>query len=76
MGFLTRRIVGYVVFLTVLGALSTIAVAANESSGGTLFAGVCGVAIGIGTLAAALLSSWTVRRRMKRRAKERTARHR
>ena len=50
MGYFARRIVGYIVFLTVLGFLSTLVVNADSASGGTLMAGTNGAKIGITVL--------------------------
>ncbi|HEY4705408.1 MAG TPA: hypothetical protein VII27_06720 [Thermoplasmata archaeon] len=73
MGYLARRIVGYVVFFAVLGILSSIAVSANASSGGTLLAGTSGAVVGLAVLFTAFLSSWIVRRRMRRLDRRRRA---
>lgn len=67
MGYLARRIVGYVVFLAVLGILSSVAVSANASSGGTLLSGTSGAVIGVGVLLTALIASWVARYSMRRR---------
>jgi len=61
MGYFARRIVGYTVFLAVLGFLSTLAVNADSASGGTLMAGANGAKIGIAVLFASLMCSWIVR---------------
>ncbi len=71
MGYLARRVVGYVVFLAVLGILSSIAVSANASSGGNLLSGTSGAVIGIGVLLTAFVASWVVRLSMRRRERQR-----
>jgi uncharacterized membrane protein HdeD (DUF308 family) len=69
MGYFVRRIVGYIVFLSVLGFLSTLAVNADSASGGTLMTGTNGVVIGVLVLFASLMCSWIVRWMMRRRSK-------
>ena len=69
MGYFARRIVGYIVFMTVLGFLSTLVVNADSASGGTLMAGTNGAKIGITVLFASLISSWLVRWTMRRHSK-------
>jgi len=69
MGYFARRIVGYFVFLAVLGLLSTLVVNANSASGGTLMTGTSGAKIGIGVLVASLMCSWIVRWTMRRHSK-------
>ena len=73
MGYFVRRIVGYLVFLTVLGSLSTLVVNANAASGGTALSGTHGAIAGIGILFTALVSSWIVRWTMRRHTKLRRA---
>jgi len=72
MGFLWRRIVGYLVFLTVLGFLSIVIVNENAASGGTFLAGTQGLMISIAVLFVALLASWGTRAAM--RSRDRTRR--
>ncbi len=67
MGYLVRRIMGYVVFFAVLGILSWVAVTADASAGGTLLTGTSGAVIGIAVLFTAFLASWMVRFSMRRR---------
>ena len=69
MGYFVRRIVGYIVFLAVLGFLSTLVVNADTASGGTLMAGTNGAKIGIVVLFVSLMASWVVRWMMRRRTK-------
>jgi len=69
MGYIARRIVGYFVFLAVLGLLSTLVVNANSASGGTLMTGTNGAKIGIAVLVASLMCSWIVRWTMRRHSK-------
>jgi UPF0716 family protein affecting phage T7 exclusion len=69
MGYFARRIVGYIVFLAVLGFLSTLVVNADSSSGGTLMTGTNGAKIGIAVLFASLMCSWIVRWVMRRHSK-------
>ncbi|TLZ70658.1 MAG: hypothetical protein E6K10_07340 [Methanobacteriota archaeon] len=69
MGYFMRRIVGYIVFLSVLGLLSTTVVNADNASGGTLLSGTSGAATGVSVLLIALLCSWGVRWEMRRRTK-------
>ena len=75
MGYFARRVVGYIVFLTVLGVLSTMAVNADDASGGTLLAGTGGAVTGIAILFVALLCSFGVRWTMRRRVKLRRRLH-
>jgi len=74
MGYFARRVVGYVVFLSVLGLLSTMTVDADNASGGTLLTGTHGAVAGVSILFVALLSSWIVRWEMRRRTKIRRLR--
>ncbi len=67
MGFLWRRVVGYLVFLTVLGFLSILIYWENAASGGMFLTGTQGLAISIAVLFAALLASWTTRAAMRSR---------
>ena len=69
MGYFARRLVGYFVFLTVLGLLSTLVVNADSASGGTLMAGTNGAKIGITVLFASLICSWIVRWTMRRHSR-------
>ena len=69
MGYIARRIVGYFVFLAVLGLLSTLVVNANSAAGGTLMAGTNGAKIGIAVLFVSLICSWIVRWTMRRHSK-------
>jgi len=69
MGYFARRIVGYIVFLAVLGFLSTLVVNADAASGGSLMAGTNGAKIGILVLFASLMSSWIVRWTMRRHSR-------
>ncbi len=69
MGYFARRIVGYVVFLAVLGFLSTLAMNADSASGGSLMAGTNGAVIGVLVLFASLMCSWIVRWMMRRRSR-------
>jgi hypothetical protein len=73
MGYLARRIVGYIVFLSVLGALSSLAVDVNSASGGTALSGRNGAIAGVSILFTALIASWIVRWTMRRRTKLRRA---
>ena len=70
MGYFARRVVGYFVFLSVLGALSTLVVN-TDSAGGTSLTGTHGAIVGVGILFTALMSSWIVRWTMRRRSKMR-----
>ena len=71
MGYFARRAVGYIVFLAVLGALSTLVVDTNSASGGTSLTGTHGAIVGVGILFTALIASWVVRWTMRRRTKMR-----
>ena len=71
MGYFARRVVGYVVFLAVLGALSTVVVDTNSASGGTSLTGTHGAIVGVGILFTALMASWIVRWTMRRQTKMR-----
>ena len=66
MGYVVRRIIGYGVFLAVLGVLSTLALDANSASGGTALSGSRGVIAGGAILVIALMFSWGVRWSMRR----------
>jgi len=69
MGYFVRRIVGYGVFLSVLGVLTTLVVDANSASGGTALSGNRGAIAGGAILVIALVSSWVVRWSMYRGAR-------
>ncbi len=67
MGYLARRIVGWLVFFAVLGILWSLAVGANASSGGALLSGNSGAVVGLTILVTAWTVSWVVRLAMRRR---------
>src|SRR2546428_11285005 len=66
MGYFARRIVGYFVFLAVLGFLSTLVVNADSAAGGTLMAGANGAKNGVAGPFVSPICSWVVRGAMRR----------
>ncbi len=71
MGYVARRIVGWLVFFAVLGVLTSLAVSANASSDGTLLSGTSGAVIGLAIVLTAWVASWVVRLAMRRRERAR-----
>ncbi len=69
MGFLWRRVVGLLVFLTVLGLGYTAVYYWDVSEGGTILAGRNSVIVPVILLFAALFASWLARAVMRSRAR-------
>lgn len=69
MGFLWRRVTGYVVFALVSVVLSAIALQQGYLAGGTALAALCGAAIFALAFLASLLVTRTMKRRSKRKAR-------